>query len=253
MKGNYCIYKHTAPNGKVYIGQTCQNPQHRFGKNGYRYKKCTLFYNAIQKYGWDNFKHEVLFDGLSQEEANKKEIELIRQYRSNERSYGYNLQEGGENGSPAEETRKKMSEWQIGKVLSDETRRKISEARTGQKDSVETRTKKSNAHKGKHLSEESKLKLSQARAKAVTDEQRERVRELGLANKGRRYSEEEKKKMSEARKNQNGKRVLCVETGIIYASVAEAARQTNINRQNINSVCNNKKSKTAGGLHWMFT
>lgn len=251
MENNYCIYKHTAPNGKVYIGQTCQKPESRFGKDGYRYKGCTLFYNAIQKYGFDNFKHEILFDKLTQEEANEKEIELIREHRSNERAFGYNLQDGGCNGSPTEETRKKMSEWQIGKVFSDETKQRISMARFGQKDSDETRKKKSDSHKGKRLSDETKIKLSVAGTKRVTNEQIDRVRELGLSNKGKKHTEKSRKNMSESHKGKNCKKVLCVETKIVYNSLTEASECTSIKRQNIGKVCNGRL-KTAGGYHWDF-
>ena len=251
MKNNYYIYKHTAPNGKVYIGQTCQKLENRFGKNGYRYKGCTLFYNAIQKYGWDNIQHEILFEGLTQEEANKKEIELIHKYHSNNRNFGYNLQEGGNNGSPTEETRRKMSEWQIGKVLSEDAKRKISKSRMGQKDSQETRIKKSNGQKGKHYSEETKLKLSKARKEKVDDKQIERARELGFSNKGKKHSEETKRKMSESHKGCNAKMVLCVETGVLYNSISEASKCTNIDGGNIGKVCN-KKLQSAGGYRWIF-
>lgn len=251
MENNYCIYKHTAPNGKVYIGQTCQKPENRFGKDGYRYKGCTIFYNAIQKYGFDNFKHEILFDNLTQEEANKKEIELIREYRSNERDFGYNIQDGGHNGSPSEETRRKMSEWQIGKALSDETRQKISKARSGQRDSDETRKKKSDGHKGKGISDETKMKISVSRTKMVTNEQIDRIRKLGLSNRGKIHTEESRKNMSESHKGKNCKNVLCIETNIIYNSLTEASERTNINRQNIGKACN-KKLETAGGYHWIF-
>ena len=61
LENNYCIYKHTnLINGKVYIGQTCQLPEKRFGKNGNGYKGCRYFYNAIECYGWNNFKHEII-------------------------------------------------------------------------------------------------------------------------------------------------------------------------------------------------
>ena len=43
-------------NGKIYIGQTCQNPQKRWD-NGRGYETSTRFFNAILKYGWDNFEH----------------------------------------------------------------------------------------------------------------------------------------------------------------------------------------------------
>ena len=37
---------------KIYIGQTCQNPEYRWN-HGKGYKKNECFYNDIQKYGWD--------------------------------------------------------------------------------------------------------------------------------------------------------------------------------------------------------
>lgn len=246
----YCIYKHTAPNGKVYIGQTCQIPEQRFGNNGCRYRGCTLFYNAIQKYGWDNIKHEILLEGLTQAEANEKEVKFIHEYNSNDRKYGYNLQSGGNNGSPTLETRRKMAEWQIGKVLSEETKYKISMSKTGRKDAESTKKKKSEGQKGKHLSIETRQKLSVA-GKERADVKR-RGKELGLSNKGRKHSEESKKHMSEAHKMINAKKVLCVETSVVYSSVSDAEKCTGICRQNIGKVCNGKL-KTAGGFHWKYT
>lgn len=98
MKKDYCVYKHTAPNGKVYIGITCQNPLIRWA-NGLGYSRNGYFTNAIVKYGWDNIKHEILFDGLTKEDACQKEIELIAHYKSNIADFGYNLSSGGENGA----------------------------------------------------------------------------------------------------------------------------------------------------------
>lgn len=43
--------------------------------------------------------------------------------------------------------------------------------------------------------------------------------------------------------------VVCVETGVVYPSVREAERQTDIKWQNISACCNGKQ-KTAGGFHW---
>lgn len=73
MDKEYCIYCHTNKiNGKKYIGQTRQELNRRF-RDGEGYKECPKFYNAIKKYGWDNFEHEVLFEHLTLEEANQKE------------------------------------------------------------------------------------------------------------------------------------------------------------------------------------
>lgn len=95
MGNSYFVYKHTCSNGKVYIGITCQTPSKRWhsGKGYYRNK---YFTSAIEKYGWENIKHEILFDSLTQKEAEAKEIELIAFYKSNQREYGYNLSVGGE-------------------------------------------------------------------------------------------------------------------------------------------------------------
>lgn len=91
----YTVYKHTAPNGKVYIGITKQRPERRWGKGGRGYKENDYFYRAIQKYGWDNFKHEIIAENLTEEEAGLMEIDLISQHRSVDRSCGYNRHAGG--------------------------------------------------------------------------------------------------------------------------------------------------------------
>ena len=93
----YKIYMHKNKiNGKVYIGQTCTSLEERFGKNGIRYKGSTYFYNAIQKYGWDNFEHIILEDNINDPyTANDKEIYYIRLYNSTDNHYGYNIQNGG--------------------------------------------------------------------------------------------------------------------------------------------------------------
>ena len=54
----YYIYKHTnKTNGKSYIGQT-SNIKSRWRESSYKNNR--KFYNALKKYGWDNFTHEIL-------------------------------------------------------------------------------------------------------------------------------------------------------------------------------------------------
>lgn len=91
----YSVYCHTnKANGKKYIGITRQKPERRW-QNGHGYEG-TCFWNAINKYGWNGFIHEVLYSNLSKEEACKIEIELIARYNTTNRSSGYNIALGGQ-------------------------------------------------------------------------------------------------------------------------------------------------------------
>ena len=101
----WIIYKHTnLLNGKVYIGQThYDNPKDRF-KNGLGYKrsdgKQSIFWEAIQKYGWDNFETTYLSTDIeTKEKANELEIYYINEYRSCvyfKDCNGYNMTVGGD-------------------------------------------------------------------------------------------------------------------------------------------------------------
>lgn len=74
-----CIYKHTFPNGTVYIGKIKLEPEERW-LNGFGYRNSPMMFQAIVKYGWDNVKHEILYDNLTDEEATQKEAALIQEY-----------------------------------------------------------------------------------------------------------------------------------------------------------------------------
>ena len=74
MDKNYIIYLHRNKiNGKCYVGQTCEDPVARWRLDGSGYRNQQCFYNAIQKYGWDNFEHIVLEENLTVEMVNERE------------------------------------------------------------------------------------------------------------------------------------------------------------------------------------
>lgn len=115
MDKNYKVYIHIFPNNKVYIGITRNRTDIRWA-NGKGYNRQKIMKNAIKKYGWENIKHKVLYENLTKEEAEQKEIELIAFYKSNQRKYGYNIENGGNCvGKMSEETKKKISKSNIGK------------------------------------------------------------------------------------------------------------------------------------------
>jgi len=219
MNKNYKVYMHIFPNKKVYIGITQQELNQRW-KNGYGYKQCQFVWKAIEKYGWDNVKHEILYTDLTKEEAEQKEIELIAFYKSNQKEHGYNVANGGNCvGSVSEKTKKKISNAHKGKCYHPGVWK-------GKKLSKEHRKKLSESHKGQKV--------------IITDEMKTKI---SNALRGHEVTIATRKKIS--------KPVLCVETNTMYYSAREASNKTDISYKNISSVCN-KKRKTAGGYHWEF-
>ena len=158
----YCIYTHINKiNGKVYVGLTSMEPEERW-RDGKGYHKGTYFRNAIDKYGFDNFEHKIIKDGLTKEEASYWEQYYISFYNSTDRRHGYNMSSGGECGGhpQSEETRKKISENHggfDGRKHTEESLNKMRNAKTGEK----------HPNYGKHLSDGSKDKLRSAALKNI--------------------------------------------------------------------------------------
>lgn len=210
----YKVYMHKCPNNKVYIGITQQELKKRWNY-GNGYKGCKLFYKAIKKYGWNNIEHFVLYDKLSKKDAEKKEIELIAKYKSNNQKYGYNICSGG-NGTPNH-------------IVSEETKTKISQKTKEAMNNEKTKDKIRKCHLGKKLTEEHKNKIRLSSKRNVSEETKEKMRLI----------------------NKNKIKVKCIETGNVYDSIHNASRITNIAYQNIYKVCNGKR-KSAGGYTWKY-
>lgn len=128
---NYTVYMHVnKTNGKRYIGITSNTPSVRW-HNGCGYKKQRRFFSAIQHYGWSGFEHLILETGLSKEEAERREEELIKKYNSNDLRYGYNIENGGVIHKLSDEQKEHLRQVQLGRTHSEETKRKMSEAHMG--------------------------------------------------------------------------------------------------------------------------
>ncbi len=132
LEKTWCVYKHTNKlNGKCYIGITSQNVRVRWNR-GWGYQYCPHFWKAIQKYGWDAFSHEILYDGLTKEEAETWEVNLIAEYHSADPMWGYNVALGGNSaGKHSEETRKKLGDCRRGCKHTEAAKLKMREAHTG--------------------------------------------------------------------------------------------------------------------------
>lgn len=148
--GEYVLYKHLFPNGKIYIGITCQKPELRWGYEGKNYRTQIAMNRAIQKYGWNNIKHEILLKELDVEEAMEKEKEYISLYDSANPKNGYNNSPGGN--AFSEDMRKRKSEQMKGVYLgakhpmygkhhSEKVRKRLSECNKGKVIPTEVRRK----------------------------------------------------------------------------------------------------------------
>ena len=84
-KTAYYVYMHTCPNYKVYVGMS-KDPVQRWNKgNGYKYN--SEFYKDIQRYGWDNIKHEIILKTYYGWVARMNEKRLITQYKKQRKCY----------------------------------------------------------------------------------------------------------------------------------------------------------------------
>ncbi len=219
MNRDYCVYKHTSPSGKVYIGITRQTPSARWrGGLGYRHNE--PFFRAIVKYGWENFTHEILLDGLTRAEACAEEVELIAAHKSSDERYGYNLTTGGEGCAGSKKT--------------DEFRRRQSDLVKDLWENPEYRAHMSRIHSGKKQSPET---IERRRVKLighqVSEENRQRTRERLLGNTNR------------------ARPVLCIETGCTFPTIKAAARWAGISSPVLNRHLRGGR-KSAGGYHWQY-
>lgn len=93
------IYKVTNnKNNKVYIGQTVKSLSQRRSEHKHRFlyeNSHSKFYNALKKYGWENFTWEIIEESndWTYETLDEKEKYYIKLYDSI--NNGYNILEGG--------------------------------------------------------------------------------------------------------------------------------------------------------------
>lgn len=228
----FLVYMHVNKiNGKIYIGITHHvNPNKRWGYSGQKYTHCKKFVHAIQKYGWENFKHIILCR-TNKERAIAIEQTLIAYYKK--LGISYNLSDGGEGANS----------------ITEENRIKLRE-----------RLRNNPPMKGKHHTPEARARISEANKKRIyTREQKEQLRkaaELGrkiMKERGWWLSEEGIKKLKE--KLSKPVLQLDLEGNVIREFPSTRAADAFINNgkicNHIADVCNGKR-KTANGYKWIY-
>ena len=244
---NYIMYVHISPSNKRYYGITSAGCKRRW-QNGNGYKTQQYFYRAIEKYGWNNFQHIVLFNNLTEDEAKLLEQCYIALYDTTDKNKGYNITDGGEGVRGYKHT----EEW----------KQKMSKARSGA----------NNPWYGKHLSKEHREKISMNHAdmsgknnpfynRTHTEETRQKMRDNHYDNSGKNnhmygkhHTKESKQKMSEAKigkyagkNNPKAKSIICITTNRVFFTIKEAANHYNIDESGIVKCCKGKR-KNCGKL-----
>ena len=269
-------------NGKAYIGKTVRELWRRIKQHRTRPESCIG--DAIKKYGFENFSVFVLEECATPEELNEREKYWIKTLHT-KTPYGYNLTDGGDGGKKAGIRNRPVRCLNTGEVFESIKQAAEHFNLKGHKISVVCRKKRfqtgglrfeycdSPFDPEERLREAHKTNTEKIRC-VETNEIFESVtaaaRHFGFkpatvngACTGAKssahgyhfeYCNEEKRAAAEIRRSQiapHSKAVLCINTGIIYKSIAEASRKTNIHSSAISSVCSGKHN-TAGGYHWRF-
>lgn len=222
MEDNYKVYVHVFPNGKKYVGMTCQKVSRRWRK-GKSYGSNPLMTRAINKYGWDNIDHIVLAEGLTMDNAEKLECELIAKWNLRNTQFGYNLARGGSHPRHSHETKAKIAIACRGRKHSEEFKKWISQKNSGS----------NNYMYGKHHSEETKEKIS-------------RKKKGGKGpNKGKYGANHP------SSKSINGLDPITGEVLKSFGSIIDASRELNILTSCLQAALHGKQ-KTAGGYKWVY-
>jgi group I intron endonuclease len=156
-------------NGKRYVGQTSQTLARRWKRHQYSFphRRASYLYNAIQKYGVENFEVKPLIIVGNKVDMDYYEQSLIKMWDLKNPEKGYNLTDGGGGMLGfhlSEQTKRRMSEH----IKSEEHRKNISKAKIGNKSrlgilhSEETKRLMSEKAKGRIFSEEHRHNLSLA-------------------------------------------------------------------------------------------
>ena len=267
----WIIYKHTLIAkcehfGWSYIGQTSKSdPNERWRKDGTGYLGHTrtgqllVFAKAIEKYGWENFSHEIIEDGIDTlEEAYSREqywIAYYHTYVNDPECAGYNMTKGGPG-------------W-LGCKLSNETKLRI---KRGLHESFpDGRCGENHPFYGKSHTKETKQKISKSKrenpsrywlGKNRSEETKEKIRQTST---GRRLTQEQKivyaqKKRETKAKNGTDKlswvgvQQLSLDGKLIHEwpKLTDACEALGLHASNVVKVCRGER-KSTGGFRWQYT
>jgi group I intron endonuclease len=229
------VYKITnTVNGRIYIGVTTRSIDARFKAHVYRRNSKTALARAIKKHGREVFRIEVIETCKTCEQMYDREVFWIAHFRSNDPAVGYNLTAGGDVGpifygkdhhnyglpNPRASARNKLMK---GKSLIE---------LYGETKALEITEKMRQSSLGRKHSTDSLLKMSAARKAAWDSGKLD-----GIGSK-----------ISAAKKGvpTKGRPIICLNNGVTYPSVTQAARELGVSEGNAWTVASGKYKSTKG-------
>ena len=264
----FCVYELTSPEGKFYIGMA-EMPVEKRWHNGHGYRDNKTLYADIKKFGWDKFRHEIVEDSLTREQAEQLEAQMISDALSFDPKLCYNRKV-----PKIHPNRDHYTVYQLyfpdGKMYIGKTGQNFKQ-RFGHgvhyRDNPELTAAIAQCgvenvrviivNEGISFESASAMEKSLIEITHSNDPARGYNKSLGgESEKGWHASDDTRRKISEtliARPlcgcMQPRKPVICVETGIEYPSINEASKQTGTCKKSISNVLKGE-AKTAGGYHW---
>ena len=146
-------------NGKIYVGQTIKSLKQRWSQHC-KDTSCVALYNAIKKYGSDEFDIKLLEECFSLDELNECEIKWINELNAIG-SNGYNIREGGKGGGAlSENTKNKIKEKALKRWETPEFKKKMKKAYSKRSNNQEWKNHLAESQRG-HKSNPNQLKALQ--------------------------------------------------------------------------------------------
>lgn len=238
----WSVYRHISPSGKSYIGMA-KDIKHRWRGGGNGYKGSNRIWYAIQKYGWDNFTHEIVATDLTRQEACDMEVDLIKTYNTMDPDYGYNLTSGGEHFVFSPESLEKLSRSQMGHPVSDKVRYMLAERNSKPIICIETNEIFKNAAEAADKVGLCRTSVSRA-AKGKQD-----------TCGGYHFAFLDDYENGQIKRfvphPHAFRKVRCVTTGEEFDNVSDASRKTGLSRRGLSYACNGVHD-TCGKMQWEF-
>lgn len=239
-KRTWTVYMHTSPSEKVYIGITSQKNIGKRWQGGYGYVYNNHFYNAIKKYGWKNFRHEIVIAGTSKDIACNIEQYLIEKHNADNPEHGYNKSPGG--GIQNKESIKQMKKTCIKRGVFKASSKRMKEIWADPKQRAK--------------------RIEAMQNKPRTAEQKARYKEASAYRIGKPLTDEVKAKLSHAMSQKTGERAvrkkavyqIDTQTGEIintYSTARIAAEAVGVSINRISCVCRSI-NKCCKGYYWCF-